>query len=343
MKKSLLVAAILASLGTGAFAQSSVSIYGIMDAGYTRTSDGINKSSNITSGGESGSRLGFKGTEGLGQGLSANFVLESGINIDDGTTGTGISGQQVQNNKVFGRQAWVGLNSNDLGAVKLGLQYTPLRVAVDTIDPFNVGFAGNALKTLGNGNYAERANRAATYSTPSFGGLSGQVEYGVTDNIGSSSTNRTRGAGINYDNGPLTVRFAYDDHNADTFTSSSRDLFLGATYDLGYMKAHAAVADRNVDDNNGLVVDRSARNYLVGVSAPFGASSVMASYIRNDVRHTSSADSDQVAVGYTYNFSPRTNVYGSYARYMNDSNASLNSAANGLNGNQVSAGIRHKF
>ena len=336
MKKKLIVTAMLASLSSVAFAQSSVSIYGIVDAGFSSVNNGVNTTTGIDSGLQSGSRLGFKGTESLDNGLSASFALETGINVDTGGFG--------QRNTAFGRQAWVGLNSDKLGSAKLGLQNTPLRNAVEAVDPFSIGLAGNALKTLGYGTYQERIKNAVTYTTPNYSGLSGQVAYGFGEVDGSTSANRTVGLGVDYDFNNVSVRTAYNklNGNGTLKNSDTRDVFVGGTYNFGFVKAHAAFADRKVDSNTA-VSSFVTRNYMLGASFPFGSHNVMASYIRNDVRDFANADSNQYSVGYAYAMSKRTNLYTSYGHYTNESLSSLNVATSGATGSQLNVGFRHIF
>eukprot|EP01040_Poterioochromonas_malhamensis_P026971 gene26971-34042_t len=103
MKKSLLALSLLSAFGV-ASAQSSVTMYGVVDAGITYDNGpSAGTVTKLESGIESGSRLGFRGTEDLGSGLKALFVLEQGFDIDTGRSGQG--------GRLFGRQAWVGLNS----------------------------------------------------------------------------------------------------------------------------------------------------------------------------------------------------------------------------------------
>ena len=119
MKKTLLALAVLgASAGVASAQQSNVTVYGIVDAGVQYKNDGnpAGKTLSLESGQQNGSRLGFKGTEDLGGGLSAIFTLENGFNVDTGTLGQSTPTTQ----RLFGRQAWVGLSSNSFGSVKLG-------------------------------------------------------------------------------------------------------------------------------------------------------------------------------------------------------------------------------
>ncbi|WP_194722578.1 porin, partial [Noviherbaspirillum malthae] len=135
MKKSLIALAVLGTVAGASFAQTNVTVYGVADAGLARIDNGRVNTTALQSGQQSGSRIGFRGTEDLGGGLSAIFTLENGFNIDDGTLGQG--------GRLFGRQAFVGLQGG-FGAVKLGRQYNPIRTAVENIDPFGLGLAGNA-------------------------------------------------------------------------------------------------------------------------------------------------------------------------------------------------------
>src|SRR6202012_1349968 len=115
MKKTLMVAALTGVFATAAHAQSSVTLYGLIDAGLTYTNNqGGSHNFKETSGSVNGSRWGLRGSEDLGGGLKAIFTLEDGFSIANGTFGQG--------GREFGRQAFVGLSSNQFGAVTLGRQ-----------------------------------------------------------------------------------------------------------------------------------------------------------------------------------------------------------------------------
>ena len=111
-------ATLLALACCSAQAQSNVTVYGVVDAGLVfERGAPTGNTSNVSSGVASGSRLGFKGTEDLGNGLSAGFVVESGFGIDTGASGQG--------GLTFGRQTFVSLSSNTLGTISAGRQYSP--------------------------------------------------------------------------------------------------------------------------------------------------------------------------------------------------------------------------
>lgn len=331
MKKSLLALAVLASFAGVASAQTNVTVYGVVDAGIVHETGGAAGSSlRLSSGVQSGSRLGFKGTEDLGGGLSAKFQLEQGVLID-----TGVSGQ---GGVLFGRQAWVGLGGN-FGQVSAGRQYTPIFVLLDSIDPFGTGLTGDSQNLFVDG--PSRMNNSVVYSTPgNLNGFNASVAYGFGEVAGDTGANRQVGFSAGYANGPLNVGVAYHNTNDATNTDSAKVTLVGGTYNFGVVTAHAAIGF-----NKG-VGTLDTRDWLAGVTVPFGASSVFASYVRKDDRSAANQDANQFAVGYTYSLSKRTNVYASYARISNDNGAAytVGDASNGYAGDKgLAVGIRHKF
>lgn len=325
MKKSLLALAMLGAFAGAASAQTNVTIYGIVDAAieWNNPSGANNTTWSMTDGNsnfnKNGSRLGFKGSEDLGGGLSAIFQLENGFNVDSG----------VQAGALFGRQAFVGLKGN-FGTVKLGRQYNPMFGALDTIDPFNVGFTGDMSRVF-NPNGA-RTNNTINYSY-SNAGLSAEVAYALGEAPGNFGAGRQWGLGLGYANGPLNVQFAYtNDHGTVATPAETKTLLVGGVYDLGVAKVHAGFQT----DKNDVAGGNNDRNWMLGVSAPVGAGQVLASYVRGDDRTATNADVDQLGVGYVHNLSKRTNVYTSFA-HQNDK-----SAAN-LDNNVFNVGVQHRF
>lgn len=350
MKKSFLALMTLGTLsgiaGTAA-AQTNVTIYGIVDAGivYDKNVTGADKTWRLDSGLHSGSRLGFRGTEDLGGGLRASFTLENGFNTDTGTLGQG--------GRLFGRQAWVGLDGG-FGAVKLGRQQTPLYHALLAVDPFAINLAGNAQRMFGSGLYVVdpflRTDNTINYTSPDIAGFTGTVSYGFGEAAGSTSIGQQAAAGIAYKNGPINVQFAYHDSNTATLpaatpflgtgTADLKTAFIGGTFDFGMAKAHAAFADTEVETGPGTV---DSRSWLIGASAPVGVGTVLASFIRNDVRDIAAGESDQIAIGYIHPVSKRTNFYTSASYTENDSGVRLNTFTNGENSRQFNIGVRHQF
>ncbi|RBA23137.1 porin [Herminiimonas fonticola] len=359
MKKSLLALAVLGAFAGAASAQSSVTVYGIVDLGITSLDNGnaAGRVTGVTSGNQSASRIGFKGTEDLGGGLNALFQLEATIAADTGAafaTGTG-------NNGGFNRLATVGLQSNAFGTVNLGRQTSVIKDAYDAIDPFGDGGTISPISTVFfNGTLGGdqgRISNSVKYTSNSFGGFKANAAYAFGETAGDTGANSSYGLGLAYVNGPLNVQFGY--HNADTSTfanpsvqqSENKLTFLGATYNFGVVKLHGAYADTKLE-NTVANTETKYRNYLVGVSVPVGAAgNVFASYSVNDNRSANDADAKKAAIMYTYDLSKRTNLYTGYSHTSNDTNSRIGLAAIGSNaagvtgesGSAFAVGVRHKF
>jgi predicted porin len=196
MKKSALTLAIGTLLAGSAYAQSSVTLYGIVDQSIRFTSNAnANDDSKfeLTNGAITNSRWGIKGSEALGNNLKAIFQLENGFDPD--------TGRANQNNSMFGRQAYVGL-SGDFGTIKLGRQYTEGFQLFGDFDPLTIGnYNNNAwpffLTQL-------RNNNVVSYDGK-FGGLNVGASYGFGEQAGSMRTNQYWGARASYAYGPFAV------------------------------------------------------------------------------------------------------------------------------------------
>ena len=245
MKKSLVALAVLAAAGA-ASAQSSVTLFGVVDAGvsyysvksafYTNTlfavppltvPGGVKRSQfALSNGGNASSRLGFRGTEDLGGGLAASFWLEAGINNDDGSKGI--------NN--FNRRSTVSL-SGGFGEVRLGRDYVPSFWNDTVFDPFGtvgvgqnlIGQVSSNLATVrgpgsavsASDNYVRSGNSIGYFLPPNLGGFYGQVMYALHENVKSSDTagspskrGRYVGGRFGYANGPLDIAAAYGESTA---------------------------------------------------------------------------------------------------------------------------------
>lgn len=330
MKKSLLVLAIFGAFAGVASAQTSVTAYGIVDMGITREMGGA--AGNVTklaNGVQSGSRLGFKGTEDLGSGLKAMFQLETGIAADTG----GFS----QGGLAFGRQSWVGLNGG-FGTVSLGRQYNPLFTALDEVDPFGTGLAGSSTNLFITG--ATRVNNSLKYVAPEMGGITAEAIYGFGEVAGNASASRTIGGSVGYSNGPIIGKLVYERVANPTDTSTTK--FTQGTFSYNFNVAVLALGYGKTKDDATVNADSA----MVGVTVPFGASAVMASYIRRNDKSSLNQDAKQYALGYTYALSKRTNLYSSYARITNENNAGFtvgDATSAGSGDKALNVGIRHKF
>ena len=359
MKKSLIALAAVAASGA-AMAQSSVTLFGVVDTGVTYI-DGKDNWSGMHSGANNTSRIGFRGTEDLGGGLKANFWLEAGINTDagDGKSG-GASGTGLE----FKRRSTVGLQGG-FGEIRLGRELTAAYLAVSRYDVFgDVGIGGTKAFSTGAtaGNYGSsvRKNNMVTYVSPSFSGFKAQLNYAFGE-----STQKTweRGAyyglGLTYDNGPLSVGFGAERQNntllgfaanassaADGVDSRLTTYGLGASYNFGVVKVGGFYRDAKSVNLAGASFKH--KSYVLGVSAPVGAAGeVKAQYARYEVK-PGSLKADQISLGYVHSLSKRTAAYGTYSYIKNKNNGALGYTlgSGGLsNGKQhgIQVGIRHAF
>lgn len=332
MKRSLHIRATfgaLCALAGSAAAQTSLTIYGLVDAGVVTEHGGPAGSvTKMGSGIQSGSRLGFKGMEDLGGGLFAKFALESGFNTD--------TGAQSQSGLLFGRQAWVGLGGG-WGDVTLGRQYTPHYLLLEQTDPFSAGLAGNAANLMST---VQRTDNTIKYTSPDWSGFSGELAYGMGEVPGNSTANQQIGASVGYARGPLMLKIAHQRVDNAIGTDNAKNTLIAGRYDFGRVAASLGVGM-----NKGLgAVD--SRDYMLGVTVPVGAGNILASYIKKDDRSVLNADADQWAIGYTYALSKRTNLYTSYARISNNPGAAYtvgNASDPGTGDKALNFGLRYKF
>lgn len=356
MQKKLIALAVAGLAAAPAFAQSNVTIYGLVDVGAEWASSGAggNRGSDfrIQSGQQAGSRLGFKGQEDLGNGLSAIWTLEMGVAIDNGTSsvhstnGGDTVGQNVQNagngSNIFQRQAFAGLKSNSLGQLTFGRQYTPFYAVKANTDPFALGLGGTLNNLMGYvPGQADRLNNFALYVSPSFAGFTFGAGYSTgaennsnANNLGANSyeAGRTFGALAQYANGPVYVGLAY--HNARTATNPAGGVtvpradgwYLGASYDFQVVKLFANYSQGSAGkDSVGTANDLKGRLWNVGVTVPFLTKHKVIAAYTQAYNNTAGSRSDDGAklwgLGYTYDLSKRTNLYTSYARLIKDDNS----------------------
>lgn len=339
MKKTLIALAVASAAASPALAEAPLTVYGVVDLGFVHDSDNVTGGGNRTgldSGIQAGSRLGFRGTEDLGGGLSAIFTLEMGFAADTGAMTQGAT---------FGRQAFLGLQSG-WGRLTLGRQYTPYYLALSEVaDPFGGGLAGNAGNLMWD--TGTRMNNAIIYTLPQWGGLNAELGYGFGETQGDHQAGRNYSGSVGYTAGPFAVKLAH--HGATDATASvrSRSTLLAGTYDLKVARIHLGVADNDdIADSEGRLREAHSRDWLAGIRLPFRRSNFILSYIRKDDRTASNQDAAQWAVGYTYELSKRTDFYTSYGQMTNKNGAAytIGNAMNlGLGQRQFNVGIRHLF
>jgi predicted porin len=368
-KKLIALAVAAAALAAGsASAQTNVTVYGSVDVGFTHRGDNIAdhvaSKNSIDSGISSGNRLGFTGTEDLGNGLKALFTLEAGFLVDDGN--------HTQGGRLFGRQAFLGLTGN-FGTAIAGRLYTPHYSFLSAVDPFKGGTVGqyrnvfSAGVNVGGENLFDptRVDNTVAYVSPSFSGFNVTVAYSNQaigqEALENSEDNRVWAILPRYTNGPLDVALSY--HQIKSKDSDAVDIknwAVGATYDFGAAKL-AAFYDQNkwndvlgVEDN-----DLKLKSWLIGVTVPFGKHALLASYTQSKLSGISDREGKarQWALGYTYALSKRTNFYAAVADITNKNDredgglivssiaAVSGDSSNGGDGyqNGLQFGLKHTF
>lgn len=345
MKKSLLALAVLAASGV-AMAQSSVTLYGVVDTGVTYLNGKENRTGLTHVGGNVNSRIGFRGVEDLGGGVKATFNLESGLSADDGKNYMNETGL------AFNRTSTVGL-AGGFGELRLGRMLTSSYLAVSRYDAFgDTGTGGTRAWAKG---YSARATNAVSYTSANYGGFVVGAEYGFGEQVDARDS-RYVGVGAKYDNGPLSFAAGYDRANANKAAAGANDLTtwqLGGAYNLGVAKLMGFYKDSKTKPSAGGSTNGKFKTAGLGLVAPVGSGEVKVSYnnyrLGNVAGKTPKAN--QLSLGYVQNLSKRTAVYGTYS-YLKDKDGvgvTLNNdfAAGNLkdNGTQhgVQVGIRHAF
>jgi predicted porin len=332
MKKTLIAIAALAA--TSAFAQSSVTIYGVLDAGpnVVKSTSAAGVETSTTNGNASGAwqsnRVGFKGTEDIGGGLKADFTYELGMAA--GTTGDLASTGGV-------RQSHVTL-SGGMGSINFGRNYNPIFLLTADTD---AGAANNlaAGRTAYGQIATTRTSGLATYTTPTMGGFTAKLSSGTnTAEVGGTQTGtKVMGGSLVYANGPLMVGYAVNAINAVNAAGDKDESYLGATYKLGDATLLAASGTTKTKDAAGAQSAKKAANQ-VGIRYPFGKVTTFATY-GTETDNTTAASADvkgkSYQAGAMYNFSPRTGLYAAYGS---------NKAETGsVKRSELAVGVRHSF
>ncbi|MEK7917687.1 porin [Burkholderia contaminans] len=377
MNKSLIALAVTSAVAVPVFAQSSVTLYGVIDVGIDYVNNSTDSSGHhgpqwsAVSGVTQGSRWGLKGSEDLGGGTKAIFQLENGFNPFTGTLN--------QHGREFGRQAYVGLTNASFGTLTLGRQYDPI---VDLVQPTTMNGNWGALfshpSDIDNTDNGFRINNAVKYVSPSYAGLQAEALYAFGGVAGSFGTNSTISAGLSYKAGPLYLGAAYfyarnpaeqfNDANFQSNGSTTHGIFnyvglpsnmqtfgLGGTYAIGPALIGVSYSNVRFDNANG----------VVGSSTKFDNAELWGQY--------SLTQAATLALGYTYTWgkqdatgarpkynqlnamadyrlSSRTDVYvqGIFQHATGGANADIYDGFAGgqsTTNNQVLArvGMRHKF
>jgi predicted porin len=359
MKKSLIALAIASAVSAPAAfaATSNVDIYGVLNMSLNFVDpDAPNQESSNPSVTSAGSRLGFKGAEDLGGGLSAIWQIESGFNADE------------QSGTLASRNSFLGLKGG-WGTVLAGNHDTPMKMVGRMVDNFGdtLGDSRNILGNVDTGvnAYDLRTKNTIAYVSPDFAGFQAVAAYVADWNNTSSPQNDTatngNGNGLDnnsfdaysingtYKNGPLMLGAAYEDHNSQAANSDSDMWRLVGGFDIAGFKLAALYESMSGDQ---AAFNRDA--YGLFGSYAMGAWNFKANYLAADTSDVGDDGADQWTVGVDYNLSKRTRAYAYYATVDNDNNggyglgqgagASDQTIGNyGSNPNSFGIGMTHSF
>lgn len=303
MKKTLLALAVLGAFSSAAMAQSSVTVYGVIDisANYTTNQNkagdavwSLGDSGAIGDAGQgamSGSRWGLKGEEDLGGGSKALFKMESGF--------TANNGQADQQGQLFGRQEFVGLSNKDLGQVTFGRQYGTMTDVAFDFDPLGVGnYLANEWEVF---MFGVRFDNTIWYKN-TWGPVQLNVQYSLGGQTGSNTIGNTLGSSLKYNQGALGLAFA-GQQMTDAGSNKSTTWTLDATYNFGPGTVYGNYYNVKTD-----------AGFAKAASLSGGALANTSMFINNSANTTSRTD-DLWVLGLSYNFTPAVTLT---VAYMDD-------------------------
>ena len=312
MKKSLLALAVLGAFAGVASAQSSVTLFGVVDvsAKYVKN-DAASRRVSLATNGYNSSRLGFRGVEDLGGGLKAGFHLEGDLSADNGT---------VDTTRFFGRRSTISLMGG-FGEVRLGRDYTPSFWNMTIFDAFGfVGVGASAnVHQLFTGTRVRADNTIGYLLPPNIGGLYGQFMVGAAE-AGSTPGNPGRyvGGRVGFAAGPFDIAGSYGEQKLTTGAASFKSASIGGSYNFGVVKLMSYYNQTKQGNDKDQIISAS-------VVVPMGQGELHAGY---DTSKRTSATNvttkiDQIKAGYVYNLSKRTAMYSTVSR-LNNKNGTRN-------------------
>jgi predicted porin len=337
MKRSIFLAALATLTSGAALAQSSVTVYGRLNESVERQKDG---DTTLTALQNNASRIGFKGTEDLGGGLKASFLIEHGFNADTGAASGGAA-------SFWGRESWVGLEGA-FGKVRLGnvgFGTAAYFATADYISMHNhdTGTSSDAFYLYPG---APLTNVIA-YATPNIAGFTAEGQFGLKE---STKTKNTFVLAGNYDAGPLHLGASYVSAPTGLFTppasDDSKEFGIRGLYEMGPFTVGAYYVNNKLDDGAGNSLKRNAVRvsamYAMGASE-FHVNVGKAGDFKANGTAIDGTGATQYTIAYNYNLSKRTKVYAFYTGVNNKDNAAYNVSVDGTKFSSLALGLRHNF
>lgn len=336
MKRSLFLAAVATLAGTSALAQSSVTIYGRLNTSVERQKDG---DTSVTALQNNASRIGFKGTEDLGGGLKASFLLEHGFNVD-----TGAQSQAA----FWARESWVALEGG-FGRVRLG-NMGPTAAYFATADYISMHNHDTGTSSDAFYLYPGDVRNTIAYNSPNIGGVTFDAQLGLAE---GTNTRRTLVLAANYVGGPLHLGASYVQAPTGGFTPPADDKHtefgLRALYEMGPFTVGAYWASNKLED--GLGAEAKRKTWRLSGMYMMGASEFHLNYGAAGAFEGGGATivdkASQFTFAYNYNLSKRTKLFAFYTQVDNKGDAISGGnyyvSTPGTKFSSVAAGVRHNF
>ena len=308
MKKQLAAGGLIFALGCTAHADSSVTLYGVMDSyiGYNQAG-GKGTSIGLNGGGLMANRFGLLGHEDLGGGYRANFTIENGFFVE--------SGALADQTRLFNRQAWVGFSGKP-GEVRFGRQNSPQFYILGKLDSFAGATYGSGLNNMSG--YTPRFDNVIDYRTPSFGGFSGELVFASGNQPGSVVSGSSYIGAADYQKGPLYLGVTHVETRSTGPTGSVKTTFAGGSYDIAKARIYVGYFRGNTfnasSSRNGNYVS------LYGVSGYYSPTTfdrISLGYTFADVSGDVSASAHEVSLMWAHDISKRTELYGIATKIWN--------------------------
>lgn len=337
MKRTLALAAVSMSQMAAAHAQSSVTIYGLVDQGVSRINKGLSSVNPTLSDALLGSRgvwtvksstssrLGFRGSEDLGGGNKANFLIETRISPDTG----GIQAGQVG---FWGGQSWVGLSNAQFGELRLGRQFLPGHLIAVQGDPWGLDYnSAGGYGFVKGGSTVSYGGNSIDYRSPTLAGVTAEIqlalgEGGTSLNPSNTQPARNVGALLQYQLAPVYAAVAYNKLETGNSTDN-RFWIVTGNYDFGVIKPYLTYARARINNNTDSI------SGLVGAVAPLGTGRLKAMWGYQNLAGPNNT-TRKLGLGYEYFFSKRTSVH---------ADVGVAKTGNLSRGTGYEAGIKHLF
>jgi predicted porin len=337
MKYTYLAAALLSSLPLFAHAQTNVTVYGVMDAsiGVEDTdAPGEDSRTVVNSGNQSSSRIGFRGTEDLGNGLKALFNVEAGVALDTGAA----------DSNLFNRRAVVGLQGA-FGTITIGREYSPIAAVAAATDILGQGFYGSNLSAFATNRLTRRLANSVNYKSENLSGFTVNAAYSTGERAVEPSGDLS-GISLEYRNGGLYLGAGY--HVLERLaTGDDKEYAFGAGFTMGAfeIKGNYLVADQTGPNNE-------YKNANIGGAFTSGANKFFLNFQQQKLEN--GAKGNAVTLAYSYALSKRTNIYSTYAQLRNNGRGVFNlqsastsiappATALGADPRVFNVGVRHSF